>query len=97
MTSTIKAMSHFFGNINRPLKFRTAQGSGPTSGRPPPSSTFPAVASSLAAAAGVLLVLAGLLATLLIKTEVLVGNLFVFLWGRSVLPKLLLIRGNIAH
>ena len=52
-------MNHFSSSLNRPLKFKTAQGSGSTPGRLPLSSTIPVVAYSLIATAGVLPVVAG--------------------------------------
>ena len=62
--STVEAMSHFSGKLNRPPKFRTTQGSSPTSCGMPPSSTLPFVALSSVVAVGVLPVAVGLLASL---------------------------------
>ena len=59
MISAIEAMSNFSGSLNRPSKFKTAQGFGPTPDRLPPSFTLPTIASSLATTAGVLPVVAG--------------------------------------
>ena len=56
--SAVEATSHFSGNLNRPPKFRTAQGSDPMSGRLPPSSAFSVITFSLPTVVGVLLVVA---------------------------------------
>ena len=60
MISAVEAMTHFSYNLNHPSTFRIAQGSSPTVGRLPPSSTLLVVVPSSAATAGVLPIVAGL-------------------------------------
>ena len=58
-TSAVEAMSRFLSSLNRPSKFRTAQGSSPTPGRLPQTSTPPIVAYSPTIVVGVLPIVAG--------------------------------------
>ena len=60
MILAVEAMSRFLGSLNRLLTIRTAQGTGPTLGRSPPSSTLLAVASSYVVTIGILPIVAGL-------------------------------------
>ena len=65
MISSVEAMSHFSGNLNRPLKPGTTQGFGPTSGWLALSSTLPIVAPFSITVVGVLPVVARLPASLI--------------------------------